>query len=192
MKVSLNVASVRSKLEAWEKSAAGASAKRNKIDEYIQKDKRKTDAGSDIVTLDWASEMADELCDMIRNNAVQMSDNMAGSVLANVNSIHSAEASYMGGGAITVEMSFAGNLMRPSMLDNTNTARYNSYYPVNIVALFEKGYSASSRVYGVWHGAWHASLTQRKGIGFIHSAVEEFNARYARYGVRATILGIYA
>lgn len=192
MKASLNVASVKEKLDAWEKSAAGAAAKRNKIDEYIKKDKRKTDAGSDIVTLDWANDMADELCGMIRNNAVQMSGGMAGSVLANVNSINAAGASYLGGGAMTVEMSFAGDLMRNSMLNDTSTAKYYSYYPVNIVALFEKGYSASSRVYGVWHGAWHVSLTQREGIGFIHSAVEEFNSRYAQYGVRATILGIYA
>lgn len=188
MKASVNVASVKEKLAAWDKSAAGVAAKRRKIDEYVKDDRRKTDAGSTVVTLDWANEMADELCGMIRNNAA----GVPGSVLANVSSIHSTGETYFGGGAMIVEMSFAGDLMRQSMLNNPNTARYNSYYPVNIVALFEKGYTASARVYGVWHGMMTASRTHRDGLGFIQSAVDEFNSRYAQYDVRATVLGIYA
>ena len=188
MKASLNVASVKAKLNAWDKSAAGASAKRRKIDEYVKDDRRKTDAGSTLITIDWANEMADELCDMIRSNAA----GLPGSVLANVSSIHNTGTTYLGSGAMMAEMSFSGDLMRQSLLKNPNTAKYYSYYPVNIVALFEKGYSASAQVYGVWHGMSIASRQQRDGLGFIQSAVAEFNSRYAQYGVRVTILGIYA
>lgn len=184
MKVSLNVASVKSKLVAWDKSAAGTATKRKKIDEYINNDTRQTQAGSTVVTLDWANEMAEELCGMIKGAAAS-SGKVAGSVLANVSSISSSGASYVGGGAIVAELSFSGGLLRPSLAPNL-------YSSVNIVALFEKGYTASDHVYGVWGDAMIASRLHRDGVGFIHSAVAEFNAKYAYLGVQATILGIYA
>lgn len=181
MKVSLNVASVKSKLVAWDKSAAGTATKRKKIDEYINNDTRQTQAGSTVVTLDWANEMADELCGMIISAAA----GVPGSVLANVSSISSSGASYLGGGAIVAELNFSGDLMRSSLVPQM-------YSSVNIVALFEHGYSASNRVYGSWNGMMIASRQHRDGLGFIHSAVAAFNAKYSYLGVQATILGIYA
>lgn len=181
VKATLNTGSVREKLKAWEKSSAGANAMRKKIDEYVNRDVRTTQAGSRVLTKKWVAEMANELADAIRANAA----GLPGSVAADVNSISAGNVTYVGGGAMMAELNFSGDLMRSSLVPER-------YGDVNIVALFEKGYHASSQVVGYWHGEPTFSLTDRPGAWFITNAVEWFNGKYAGLGVTATVLGVYA
>ena len=181
MRATLNVASVQAKLQAWEKSAQGRETMRRKIDEYIDRDVRKSQAGSRVLTKKWVTEMAAELADAIKANAA----GLPGSVAADVNSISAGGVTYVGGGAMMVELNFSGDLMRSSLVPER-------YGDVNIVALFEKGYHASGQVIGYWHGEPTLSLTDRPGAWFISNAVEWFNGKYADLGVTVTVLGIYA
>lgn len=181
MRATLNVASVQAKLKAWEKSAQGRDTMRRKIDEYIDRDVRKSQAGSRVLTKKWVTEMARELADAIKANAA----GLPGSVAADVNSINAGSVIYVGGGAMMVELNFSEDLMRSSLVPE-------QYGDVNIVALFEKGYHASGQVFGYWHGEPTFSLTDRQGAWFISNAVDQFNNKYADLGVKATVLGIYA
>lgn len=181
MKATLNVASVQSKLNAWSKSKAGLGTMREKIDEYVNNDVRKSQAGSRVLTKKWVSELATELAGAISAGAA----GLPGSVAANVNSVSAGGVKYIGGGAMMAELNFSGDLMRSSLVPE-------KYGDVNIVAIFEKGYDASAPVSGEWHGQTVFSLTHREGLGFIAEAVDEFNAKYSDLGVTATVLGIYA
>lgn len=181
MRATLNVASVQAKLKAWEHSAQGRDTIRKKIDEYIDKDVRQTQAGSRVLTKKWVTEMAKELANAIKANAA----GLPGSVAANVNSITPGGVTYVGGGAMMIELNFSGDLMRSSLVPE-------QYGDVNIVALFEKGYHASGQVFGYWHGEPTFSLTDRDGAWFIADAVDAFNGKYAGLGVTVTVLGVYA
>lgn len=77
-----------------------------------------------------------------------------------------------------IEVSFSGDLHRDSLAPDI----YGGID--NIVALFNNGYAAGNRVYGIWHGEQIASLPNRTGIHFIESAVRNYMANYAsEYGV---------
>lgn len=181
MKVTLNTASVQAKLETWKRSSQGLDTVRKKIDEYVERDVRQTQAGSRVLTKKWVEEMTKELIEAIRANAA----GLPGSVAADVNSISSDGVKYVGGGAMMAELKFSGDLMRSSLAPD-------KYADINIVALFEKGYDASARIFGEWHGEQVASLTSRDGAHFISDAVDAINAKYADLGVTVTVLGIYA
>ena len=181
MKATLNVASVKNKLNIWSRSHDGIGAMRNKIDEYVNTDVRQSQAGSRVLTKKWVGELANELVGDIRAGAA----GLPGSVAANVNSISAGGVVYIGGGAMMVELNFSGDIMRSSLVPE-------KYGDVNIIAIFEKGYDASAPVVGEWHGQTIFSLTHREGLGFIAEAVAAFNAKYASLGVTATVLGIYA
>lgn len=77
-----------------------------------------------------------------------------------------------------IAVDFSGNLDRPSLYPG-------GYSGVdNIIALFNNGYSAGNRVYGIWHGKQIASRQEREGLGFVSSAVNSFMSGYAKnYGV---------
>ena len=55
---------------------------------------------------------------------------------------------------------------RPSLVPE----RYGGI--TDIFALFNNGYSASNRVYGMWHGEHIGSLTSREPLHFIQDAVD--------------------
>lgn len=66
----------------------------------------------------------------------------------------------------------------------------------NIVALFNNGYDAGKRVFGLWAG--HEDLgvigsrVSRKGLQFMQEAVRNFNRKYgAAYNVTATLDDVY-
>lgn len=46
----------------------------------------------------------------------------------------------------------------------------------DMTSLFDKGYTASNRVYGEWHGKRIGSLTHRDAEGFVESGVRAFTS----------------
>lgn len=183
MRATLNTASISNKLNAWAHSPAGQKAMSQKIDEYIDKDIRKTQAGGRVLTVQWVRELAQELCRMIESNAASLPD----SVKANVASISPFRPQKGRGGAIKAEINFQSVWLSRESLE---PERYGGID--NIIVLFEKGYTAKGQVFGEWHGEMVKSLTHRDGLGFIENAVSDFNARYASLGVVATVQGEYA
>lgn len=176
VKASLNTASVEAKLKAWEASAAGKAMMDKKIDEYIEGDVRFTQAGSRVVTKGLLTEAAHELAGNITASApgqISFGVSVGGAVKT-------------GGGAMQLAMSITGDLARPSLYP----AKYGG--TPNIVVLFEKGYSASGKVWGYWNGDYTWSLQHREGEFFIHDAVDAFNASYGGLGITASIQGEYA
>lgn len=183
MRATLNTASISAKLDAWARSSAGQRAMNQKIEQYIDKDVRETQAGSKVLTVQWVRELAQELCQMIEANAASLPD----SVRANVSSVTPFRPQKGRGGSIKAEINFQSTwLSRESLVPE----RYGGID--NIIVLFEKGYTAKGQVFGEWHGQMVGSLTHRDGLGFIENAVNGFNARYAPLGIVATVQGEYA
>lgn len=179
----INFNSVDRKLREWERSSDGEKMMQNKVAEYIISGREKTDADSDVTTLSKVRELADDLKTMI----VSLSDGTPRSVSVNIQSLSAGDASF-DNGRIELVMEFTDDLSRPS-LDPEK-------YPggaTNIIALFDKGYSASGSVFGEWHGELVWSLRSRDGLGFMERAVDTFNSLYGpKWGIRAELQGPYA
>lgn len=83
-----------------------------------------------------------------------------------------------------------------SLSGNTFTARVNladvnspsmiGQGSVNLVKIFNFGYTASKQVYGMWHGQYVGSRQSRPGTHFIETAVAKFCAAYPGVKVRIT------
>lgn len=183
MRATLNTASISAKLDAWARSSAGQKVISKKIDEYIDKDVRETQAGGKVLTVQWVRELAQELCQMIEANAASLPE----SVRANVASVAPHRPQKGRGGSIKAEINFESVwLSRESLIPE----RYGGID--NIIVLFEKGYHANGQVFGEWHGQRVGSLTEREGLGFIADAVNDFNEKYESLGIVATVQGEYA
>ncbi len=186
IKASLNEAAITEKVEAYLKSAQGKKKMQDKVDQYIDKDVRTSQAGSKIITIQLANQMAHELCDMINSNAA--ASGLAPGVLAHVQSatVISAQKGYMG--SIKAGISFRdADMSRPSEIPQI-------YGGVdNIVAMFEFGWNAKAPLYGYWsivHDYVHTRQFQ-PGLHFIQNAVSEFNAKYASQDVHVEVMYPY-
>lgn len=186
--ININESSISKKIDQWSKHD-GAKKADEKIAEYIDKDIRKTKGGGQVVTIQWVKEMAADLCKMITANAASL----AMSVQANVASVHWSTPVRGPGGTIKVAINFSNSGMsRPSLVPE----KYGGID--NIVALFEIGDSAPHpRVHvriidGSGNKTEKWSTDYIEGRGFIKSAVSEFNSKYGRFGVEATVNSPYA
>lgn len=174
--------SVNSKIDTWAQSADAKRKMADKIDEYIDKDKRVTDAGSRVITKAWASELANELCQMITRNA----STLPASIVAHVNSLQPMKPMRTSNGGIKVFINFTDtNMERISLAPDI----YG--FTDNIVVMFEKGWNAQDYTYGMYNGRRIRSRKTYPGAYFIHNAVDEFNSRYASLEIVASIPSIY-
>lgn len=180
--IKANIDSVNSKIDAWAKSYSGQQKARDKIDEYIDRDKRVTEAGGRVLTIQWVSELANELCSMITTNAASL----PASVVAHVNSIQALRPVRTGPGKIMAYINFTDtNMQRVSLAPEI----YG--FTDNIVVQFEKGWNAKDYTYGEYNGDKIRSRKEYPGAQFIHRAVDEFNSRYASLDIVASIPSVY-
>jgi hypothetical protein len=56
----------------------------------------------------------------------------------------------------------------------------------DIVSLFNNGYSASARVWGLWHGEHTGSRMWRPPLHFIEKTIAQFNAAFRVHGIDAS------
>lgn len=75
-----------------------------------------------------------------------------------------------GDGLYSIEISFAGDLTRPSLVPS----KFDGVR--NLAALLNNGYDARRSVHGIWHGEDKWSLMRRQGANFIGSAVTKFKS----------------
>ena len=179
-----NRASIEAKLQAWAKSNKGQAKMQKKINSYIDRDKRTTQAGGKVTTKKILEEAANDLANKISSAAY----GVPGSVMANIESLTSEGAFRNDGGAVMCELSFTGDTTRPSLVPGEQVR--------TIIAIFDKGYTAHKQVVGYWHGMSIGSLTHREGIGFISDAVDEFiddfSKKYDDLELTVSIYGDYA
>lgn len=180
--VKANLDSINSKIDAWAKSSVGKQKAANKIDEYIDRDKRITEAGGRVLTIQWVSELANELCNMITANAASLPS----SVVAHVNSIQAWRPIKTGSGKIMAYINFTDTNM-----DRISLQPEVYGFTDNIVVQFEKGWNAKNYTYGEYNGDKIRSRKEYPGAWFIHKAVAEFNSRYASLEITASIPSIY-
>lgn len=174
--------SLRDKLEAWVQSPEGQRRIREKVQEYSRTGVSKTKGGSEIVTKETATMLAQQLANMITAHAGVV----PASVGADMGQM-AMSGPYLvdGGTAFQVELGFTGNLGRPSLVPSLGGVD-------NIIALFNSGYVANRAVRGMWHGLPVTSRTSRPPLHFMQDAVDEFNATYGkRYNVTVELSGIY-
>lgn len=116
------------------------------------------------------------------------------SVMAHVESFAASAPTINDDGSGFAVINMGSDPTRPSLCPE----RYGGVH--NIVALFNNGYEASASVYGKWEGhgdveggsAFIKSRPQRGGLGFMQSAVADFNGKYgSKYNVIAVLGGPY-
>ena len=180
--ITVNQDSINSKIDTWAKSADAKRKMADKIDEYIDKDKRRTDAGSRLLTVAWVSELANELCQMITRNAASL----PASIVAHVDSLQPLKPVKTGNGGIKAFINFTDTNM-----ERISLAPEIYGFADNIVVMFEKGWNAQDYTYGMYNGKRIRSRKTYPGANFIHKAVDEFNSRYASLEIVASIPSIY-
>lgn len=193
---SVNGASIDAKIKSWSSSAKGQSKMRATVKKYMREDKRRTEAGSEVLTKALMYELGRELVSMITQRA--SAAGLPSSVQSNVDSLECGSVKMFPDGSMSCELAFTGDLTRPSLQpqwryqgEETISGGYSGVR--NIIAIFNNGYEgANPKLWGYWHGAiWHAKES-REGERFINQAVEEFQAKYgARYNISVEIIGPY-
>lgn len=192
----IDAASIGRKVFDWSTSQRGQSKMRATVKDYIRKDKRVTDAGSEVLTRAAMEELGSELVRMIMWSA--SASGLPASVQNNVNSLQRGAVKMYADGSMSCELTFTDDLSRPSLepewsYKGESTIRGGYSGVKNIIAIFNNGYEgANPHVWGIWHGEiWHAKAS-REGLHFIEEAIREFESKYgARYGVQVVILGPY-
>ncbi len=172
-------------LQAYAKTKEGQAAMDKRIEHLRAKGQNKTDAGSDIVNIREMEQTADALIKSVVASASGCS--LAPSVLAHLTSAtHTAPVQR--GNDYVIEISFGGDMHRPSL--------YPKGYPGgvdNIVALMNNGFSTTrDAAWGIWHNGLTWGTRSRPHLGFLQTAVNDFNASYGpRYGAQATLSDVY-
>lgn len=189
----VNISSIMSRVNEFAKSQRG----KDRMMQYLAKcrinGKNKTEAGNKIITEQTMICAAETLISMLKETASQY--RLPESVIAHFASLDYSQPVPYGkeSGQYKCDITFADDLSRMSLLITTGkrAGRRTGDGIDNIVSLFDTGYDADKRVYGVWDGHGDnviASLTHRDGLHFMRDAVDSFNREYgAAYGVYAYI-----
>lgn len=167
---------IMSALQAYAKTKEGQAAIDKRIEYLRAKGRNKSDAGSSIVNIKEMEQAADALIKSVAASASGCG--LAPSVLAHLTSA-TRTAPTQRGSDYVVEISFGGDMHRPSL--------YPKGYPGgvdNIVALMNNGFSTTrDAAWGIWHNGLTWGTRSRPHLGFLQTAVNDFNASYGqRYG----------
>lgn len=170
---SINMDSILAKAKAYTKSAEFQKQLESKTDEIILTGGGKpTGAFGAAISIAGASAAADKFIEVLQGEI----RSLGGTIEAD---LAHGEPYKVGKNRYQIAVWFSGELSRESLHPCGNYKGIN-----NIIALFNKGYTARNRVYGTWHGNQIASLQHRDGLGFISSAVNNFMGNYGNeYGV---------
>ena len=188
----LNKDSIMSKVRAYAESKDGKKRIADVIDKFQKEGGlgSVTGAGSYIVTYDTMKWLADKLIDILKEEASSSLPQTAASVIDHFDSLTHGEIRDLGGGEHIVDIYFADDLSRLSLLVKTSNGTYRTGDGVeNIVSLFDTGYKAKKTVGGFWEGhGYTRSVQEREGTFFIERAIERFNDEYGKkYNLRAYI-----
>lgn len=160
---SINMDSIASKLHAW-----------------IGSNDSKMKAAGREEALKIASEATSLLVDCM-NNAITGSG-LDGGALAAVGDVSSTSPVEISDGKFESTVSISSNF-RPSL----DPDRYGGVN--DMAALFNNGYSAGGRVFGMWHGEYVGSRISRPPLHFVQHGVDIFNAFYGgTYNATATMV----
>lgn len=124
-------------------------------------------------------------------SAIQSAAGGAGipaSVQSHISSASVSAPVEVGPGSYSVSISFGGDMSRPSL----EPRKYGGVS--NIVALFNKGYSAPKAKYvgGYWHGSFTWGKPSRPALQFIQAACDSFMASHGgEYDIQIEISGEY-
>ena len=183
--VVFNVASINAKVAAWGKTSAGQAKINAVINNYIQKGTSSvmiTGTGNLITKAQMA-----EAAEKMKSILTQCASGLPASVQAHVANASIGPITQNGPSSYAVELSFDGDMFRPSL----QPSRYGGVS--NIVALFNNGYFAGNQVVGEWHGQTVGSKTERAGTHFVTQAVSVFNSTCGgQYHATASASGEYA
>lgn len=184
----VNMASIMAKLRQWFNAPATQKDLKKMVRDIqtgLRPDSISGHGSGRIKTITDMSKAADILVEMIKAEAE--AKGLPQSVLNNVRSLqHSTPyQDPHNKDQYRVDLFFTDDLSRPSLYAGSEGAR-------NIVSLFNTGYSASKRVFGIWDSHRDlgiiASLPRRNGLYFIQIAISDFNDRYgAEYDAHAEI-----
>lgn len=170
----IDMASIERKVRAWEKSAAGQDRIRKKVNGYVLRNVDKTEAGSVVVTRRKMIELADKLVETVNMQAASMG--IPGTVLGDIATLKRGPVTAMPDGGFQVEMNFAAEMPRASLLPGHDPLK-------NIVVIFNNGYpyhESIEHVYGYWHGKRTQAMPERPGLYFLQAAINDFNETYGQ------------
>lgn len=192
--MSVDSASIMAKVEEFAKSERGKKMIDEKLAEYMKKGKKKTNAGSVIISEAVMEQCAKDLIKLLTSKArshASMSGNGDGippSVLAHFSSLTYSKPIRVNDNTFKIIIQFTDDLSRPSL----DPGMYGGIN--NIVALFNNGYRARESIYGWWdsHSKYTWSRTNREGLRFMQDAMAEFNSSYGpKYNTTAELSGEY-
>lgn len=189
----IDISSIMSKVGAYAKSQRGKDVMRQYIDQCRSDGRSVTAAGDTIITEEIMIRAAEMLISMLRETAAQ--HHLPESVKEHFNSLDYNQPVPYGreSSQYKLDITFKDDLSRMSLLitSGKNKGKRTGDGIDNIVSLFDTGYSAEKRVYGVWDGHGEetiGSLTHRDGLHFMSETVNAFNREWgALYNVYAYI-----
>lgn len=187
----VNIGSITGKIKKFADSPAG----KKKMADSIQQIRSgngvsgaigKTQAGDDVITYEQMQAAAKELVALVRRHAASAS--LPPSVMTHVESFIDSPLVIHPDGSASIEINMLDDARRPSVQPESYDGAYN------IVALFNKGYTAGGSIYGRWESAERDIWTKqhREGLFFLQKAINEFNSKYAaKYNVSVRLDGQY-
>lgn len=192
----INLSGIQSKVNAFANSPAGKAKIRKAI---LSESGTGTGSGDGIIDLEKRRQemiiAGQEMLAIIRKHAA--SAGLPASVMAHAESFVAGPPNINDDGSGSLSVWMSDNAGRPSL----QPSMYEPIY--NIVALFNNGYDAGGVVYGSpeveiegqqsINGFFYVKSKQhRDGLGFMQSAVAEFNTRFGdKYNVTAKLSGTY-
>ena len=189
--MALSTGDIMSKLNVYAQSSEGQKRMNDKIQSYRKgsdphvKATGKTYGGGSIMNDKEMIKAAKELISMVRSAAA--SAGLPTSVMEHVESLDHTMPHINADGSASIQIYITDNTHRDSLMPQ----KYGGVE--NIVAIFNSGYSADGRVYGVWHGEKIVSLEQRQGSFFMQKAVNAFEAKYgSKYDVSVDLSSEYS
>lgn len=187
----INYDAILDKVYAYAESPKGQDRMQQKINNYILRNVKRTQAGSRVITYRDMIDAGDKLIDTIKKSAHGC--DLPSSVLAHFDSLKRGRSVKQPDGSYVMEISFTDDLTRASL----QPEKYGGVR--NIIAIFNNGYpndrgrsEAISHVAGYWHGKETVALEYRPGLYFLQDAVNDFNMNYGMpLGMYAEVGAVY-
>lgn len=191
----INITSIMKKTNQFIKSKQGKELQKRAYAEFSKEGRDKTPSGQPVVTITEMREAAQILIDMYK----QYSHALPESVARNLSSIQIIEETFdtkNNNQQIIIGFPNEETLRRDSLYNTDKDGKrvYTGDGVLNIVSLFDTGYTASGSVYGFWetHDRYVHSLKARAGEGFMSFFINEFNEKYGdKYLCKADIISEY-
>lgn len=177
----INMASIMKKINSYAKSADGKEKISNTISKYRQEGRDITYGGGRVTTVESMAKAAETMISILKQTAA--SKMLPQSVLDHFNSLSYSQPEIIGkeGNQYKIDIFFTDDLSRPSLtiVSGAKKGQRTGEGVKNIVSLFDTGYDADKKVYGLWEKHENlgivSSVSHRDSLGFMKEAVEMFN-----------------